>query len=437
MQMKNKILIAISLMVALAGVLFAEVPQWWLDRGVIDTNCVARDLAPVTHGQAKHVAYKAWLECNEHLGDAGSAISNLVAGFSSTTSDCLLVNLGQLKYLAAPFYDQMLLSNNIVALPGRMLRGPYPWSASTNPPDDYAIANIGQLKYLFSFDFEPWGTLPATSLRYHMRDQIMSRVAANGYDSRMVPTGFDSWIQANGSPTLVDATNGWRTTTWKTYHSWGYGYTRTLVRNTNNVFKDVDLSCVSIMNNAQGLNQQAGTLVTEKHLILATHFSTQNGYNVGTKVVFLSMNNEVHTGTVAKIKNVYGDLSLVELQQEVPTNIVPCEVMGSNWVSHLIANTSFLFFIDQRKHVILAEMGASPNWLKGSGAFYRTSGVVWDSGCPIMALIRGKPVFTTVFTFPEGGTPIWNAIDIINNQINAWGSTNTLRVVDLSEFNPL
>ena len=29
----------------------------------------------------------------------------------------------------------------------------YPWSGSSNPPDDFAVANIGQVKNLFSFDF--------------------------------------------------------------------------------------------------------------------------------------------------------------------------------------------------------------------------------------------------------------------------------------------
>jgi hypothetical protein len=39
--------------------------------------------------------------------------------------------------------------------PEGMTAPPYPWSGLTDiPPQDYSIANIGQLKYLFSFDLE-------------------------------------------------------------------------------------------------------------------------------------------------------------------------------------------------------------------------------------------------------------------------------------------
>ena len=148
--LRNGIAVAV---IWLTGVLYAEMPSWWIERGVVDTNAAPNDCAPVNQGQAKYVAYQAYLEFGQKLGSASSAISNLVAGFSMT-NNYLPANLGQLKYLATPFYDQLNAPGLTNARPAGMTVGPYPWSGSTNTPNDFAIANIGQLKYLFSFYFE-------------------------------------------------------------------------------------------------------------------------------------------------------------------------------------------------------------------------------------------------------------------------------------------
>lgn len=140
------------LLVSLAGVVVAGMPQWWTDRGVVDTNAVPNDYAPVNQGQSKQVAYLAYLEFQQKLGTAGSNIQAMVSGFSGT-NNYLPLNLGQLKTIVAPFYDRLNAPVFTNAWPEGMTVGPYPWSGSTNPAQDYAVANIGQLKYLFSFDF--------------------------------------------------------------------------------------------------------------------------------------------------------------------------------------------------------------------------------------------------------------------------------------------
>ena len=64
------------------------------------------------------------------------------------------VNGGQLKGVAKPFYA-FLIANGYATN--------YPWAASTNAPDDYAMANIGQAKYLFSFDPAAFPAPPTSS----------------------------------------------------------------------------------------------------------------------------------------------------------------------------------------------------------------------------------------------------------------------------------
>jgi len=134
-----------------AGALFAEIPQWWVDRSIVDTNAEPRDHAAAIQGQAKHLAEQTYLEFEDKLGGVNPAISNLVFSFSET-NNYLPLNQGQLKTIAIPFYDQIDNSNLTNVWPEGMTSGPYPWSGLTNAPRDYAMANIGQLKRLFSFN---------------------------------------------------------------------------------------------------------------------------------------------------------------------------------------------------------------------------------------------------------------------------------------------
>lgn len=151
---KNRVAVGLVL---LTGVVFAKAPQWWVDRSVIDTNAMPRDYAPVNQGQVKQMASEAYKEFNQKLTNDCSSISNLVFSFSET-NNYLPVNLGQLKAVTQPFYDLLWISGHTNAWPVGMTAGPYPWSALTNSARDYAAANIGQLKYLFSFNLDANGT---------------------------------------------------------------------------------------------------------------------------------------------------------------------------------------------------------------------------------------------------------------------------------------
>jgi hypothetical protein len=86
------------------------------------------------------------------FGGAGSQLDNLasmLSGTTSQTSDFSALNQGELKNLAQPFYDRLLA----LGYTGRpFTSGTYPWATSTGPVTDFALANIGMLKYAFSFD---------------------------------------------------------------------------------------------------------------------------------------------------------------------------------------------------------------------------------------------------------------------------------------------
>jgi len=143
----------VGLVVGAAFIAAAQAPAWWTNRNVIitATNAVPNDFAPVNQGQVKWLATQLAAELNDdlpHIGGAGSNVTALVASFSPT-NNYLPVNLGQLKNVAQQFYDRfwtLTLTNCYPSGAGR----PYLWSNSTNPPRDYAMANIGQAKWVAS-----------------------------------------------------------------------------------------------------------------------------------------------------------------------------------------------------------------------------------------------------------------------------------------------
>jgi hypothetical protein len=110
---------------------------------VLETNVAPADYAPLVLGQLKWMATNAYLELDARLpGGAGSAVSNLVRSFENT-NNWLTVNVGQLKAVAQPFYDRLIEAGYTEN---------YAWTAATNDDRDYAIATIGQLKFVFDFD---------------------------------------------------------------------------------------------------------------------------------------------------------------------------------------------------------------------------------------------------------------------------------------------
>jgi hypothetical protein len=141
----------------LAGLTFvvltavAQAPSWWTNRNVLATNTASHDFAVLNQGQLKWLASQAYMEFDEQIPwGAGANLASLLLTFS-TTNNVLPVNLGQLKYVAQPFYDRLIELSATNAYPTNA-SNPYPWSGSITPPQDYALANVGQAKYLFSFD---------------------------------------------------------------------------------------------------------------------------------------------------------------------------------------------------------------------------------------------------------------------------------------------
>ena len=144
--------ITTAFVVASPLALKAVPPPWWYDRGVIDVNAQQppNDYAAVNQGQVKFIAAQAAAELTAHcpggIVDPQGTIQNLLNTWgtpTTTTNDFTAVNLGALKALATPFYDQLIRVGYV---------SHYPWYGQESLANNYAAANIGQVKNLFAFD---------------------------------------------------------------------------------------------------------------------------------------------------------------------------------------------------------------------------------------------------------------------------------------------
>jgi hypothetical protein len=98
------------------------------------------DFAAVNMGQLKWIATNAAAELDALPGGRGSNLAAVLAAWLPDGTNYAVVNVGQLKYIGSLCYDRLIAQGYTNA---------YPWSAGTN---DFAVANVGQVKFVFGFD---------------------------------------------------------------------------------------------------------------------------------------------------------------------------------------------------------------------------------------------------------------------------------------------
>jgi hypothetical protein len=166
MMVSPRVAVALAVLLYVTAGLAANFPTWWTSRGVLKSPSVAPDdYAALNQGQLKNIALAAFKEFEMRLpGGAGTDITLLIDGFTKIeggqrvpkttpeTDDFSVVSLGQLKAVAAPFYKRFAEV---------YLDGAFPWPVHVGLIDDFAVANVGQAKALFGFDFSLPIAIPA------------------------------------------------------------------------------------------------------------------------------------------------------------------------------------------------------------------------------------------------------------------------------------
>ncbi|HAV14435.1 MAG TPA: hypothetical protein DCX06_13230 [Opitutae bacterium] len=141
------------------------IPEWWTDYSLTDGS-TRQDNAIATLGQAKHAAQKGYLYLEAELapvGGAGVEVFNLYSAYclvapENAQNDSYALTIGQLKYLAKPFYDR--LNSADVGWDTTSMNSAsidiYPWTVDQVDDEDLSPATVGQLKFVFSFDLSGW-----------------------------------------------------------------------------------------------------------------------------------------------------------------------------------------------------------------------------------------------------------------------------------------
>lgn len=144
-EITTALLMAVLLLQSATAV--APGPAWWSAQNVADPYAIPDDFAVANAGQLKYLAAKAAAAMNAELpGGAGETINTMIAAWNAspaqgvTRDNYLAINQGQLKQVAAPFYERLGL--------------PYPWAGSSGLRDDFLLVNLGQLKHVFSFELK-------------------------------------------------------------------------------------------------------------------------------------------------------------------------------------------------------------------------------------------------------------------------------------------
>ena len=182
------------ILLALCAFVYASVPQWWVERGIVvsadgeaSSATIDENYSVANVGQLMNIAKLAADELNDKVpnsaagfsGGAGSEITALVSAFpiynaNKPDANYVAVNIGQLKYVSKSFYDRLWEIEsaypNSVTWPTGMTffsggtdstNHKYPWTAlpastasnyAAEMDKNYLAANIGQIKYLFSWD---------------------------------------------------------------------------------------------------------------------------------------------------------------------------------------------------------------------------------------------------------------------------------------------
>ena len=147
---------------------YAQPPQWWADKNIIDPDKAENNNAVANIGQAKHVFQQTADTLNAILPSAESVdLSDRIPAKPAAPDAAWFkqqktaVNLGQLKHLITPIYDRLssiapqwladqMIQNGIQTW---AVDQQYPWNPDTPLAQNYAVANIGQLKFLASLRF--------------------------------------------------------------------------------------------------------------------------------------------------------------------------------------------------------------------------------------------------------------------------------------------
>ncbi len=390
------------------------------------------------------------------------------------------------------------------------------WAKVVYRPQDYKIHNtvLWGTSRGFSHDLSGSGYTVGTTIK-GVTNQSLLTISSGGYTNRIqLPKEFEStnslylegsfvrvinddairrdleygwspdtrkvWVEAEEGWTaqqlMPNWPAGWPATShasfvarWQPYidnwyvdGSWDNNIQRTLIRNTNSILRDVDLSAITSWANRYWMRLACTTVLLSPRIgVCCGHYSSSVGLPVGTEILFIDNQNNVYTNIIKRTTLLdfgtsagLGDSNFIEFEADVSSNVVPIEVLdpydSTNYIS---ADIGFCAYRTDQTDIISPLLIAkkstnnryvnyddrplggytTPDSSRYSELLRFWSVVNRDSGTPAIIVVDNKPVLIDLYA---GGSFDAMGVDELNQRLyELWGYSNVIKKLDLSRFN--
>jgi len=218
------------------------------------------------------------------------------------------------------------------------------------------------------------------------------------------------------------------------------------IRSTTCWAKNIDTSPISVWNNGGGYAEPlnaggfggVGTLISPRHILLASHFYIKNG----KKLIFVAMDNTCYIRTLSNSLRVgSSDIRIGLLDSDLPANVSFCKIASKalcnqptldNKFPTLSTNVSKKAIVEEGyiQYNNLLVFGVSSNSQRAN--FFETSGG-GNSANPICFVYENKLIIIGYRYYTDGGPSfIAPYINQINTVMNTLGGGYQLSVFDLN-----
>ena len=184
--------------------------------------------------------------------------------------------------------------------------------------------------------------------------------------------------------------------------------------------KEIDFSCASPWN-SQGGRVRAGTLVSKRHIVFATHFPIDKG----TRIVFVGQDGEVCPCWIEAVEHLeQSDISVGLLNADVTPNVHPAKIMPDNFEQYIGSGEGLpIVTLDQFERAIVNDSAKIAKELPDKEPIFTLAGkgkmptdpqrlkfqrkmVVGDSGSPAFMIVGKEPILLFCLKFGGcGGGP--------------------------------
>ncbi|MDP1625001.1 MAG: peptidoglycan-binding protein [bacterium] len=226
------------------------------------------------------------------------------------------------------------------------------------------------------------------------------------------------------------------------YTSYETGSTSpTFTRNTSVWTEDIDWTGLSPWNST-AYGQRAGTLISPRHIIFATHYPI----GVGAEVIFVTANNTVVSRTMTASQSIGStDIRVGILDSDVPETIAYYPIMTYDQMKAYLSPVYIpIVGFDQEEHAIVRHAAAGGFAISdGIGHSQATTSVRQpftetfidgDSGNPIFAIIGDQPVLLSAHYSAAAGPSYSYYRSEIASAMSSLGGGYAPADIDLSCF---